>query len=303
MAVIQRDNPSAAARIAAEREALDDPAFTLFRDALLDGIKPAAEIDLLPGDSLLPWQSCIGGRPYFPQGVAYPHDAAGRPLQLLAQIHFAEMPPLPDYPRSGLLQFFIGCSDLWGMNLDDLSQQDNFRVIYHPHIQTDLEKQQPLPSGVPFVQPPEPQGLWQRLRTLFVPSRYLPYRAAFALQFGYREQCISVGDFSLRLPDGTGGWVTQDAWFEDDGLSDRFCDAFSGEGLRVGGYPYFTQEDPRSGEKWADYELLLQIDSYQGRDGKWAVLWGDAGVGNFFIRREDLRRCDFSQVLFYWDCT
>ncbi len=32
------------------------------------------------------------------------------------------------------------------------------------------------------------------------------------------------------------------------------------------------------------------------------ILWGDAGVGNFFINREDLKRRDFSKILYNWDC-
>ena len=64
------------------------------------------------------------------------------------------------------------------------------------------------------------------------------------------------------------------------------------------GYPYFTQEDPRYNKKFAEYDtLLLQIDS----EGEY-VMWGDAGVGNFFIRRQDLVDKNFSDVLYNWDC-
>ncbi|MBQ9182646.1 MAG: DUF1963 domain-containing protein, partial [Neisseriaceae bacterium] len=38
--------------------------------------------------------------------------------------------------------------------------------------------------------------------------------------------------------------------------------------------------------------LLLQIESDEG------IMWGDCGVGNFFIRPDDLRKRDFSKVLF-----
>ena len=31
-------------------------------------------------------------------------------------------------------------------------------------------------------------------------------------------------------------------------------------------------------------------------------MWGDCGVGNFFINAEDLKRLDFSNVLYNWDC-
>ena len=32
------------------------------------------------------------------------------------------------------------------------------------------------------------------------------------------------------------------------------------------------------------------------------VLWGDCGVGNFFINRRDLENLDFSRILYTWDC-
>ena len=72
---------------------------------------------------------------------------------------------------------------------------------------------------------------------------------------------------------------------------------------QLDGYPYFTQSDPR-GEK-PEYDrmdtLLFQLDS-DGRGREDLVLWGDCGVGGFFINREDLCRRDFSKVLYNWDC-
>jgi uncharacterized protein YwqG len=67
-------------------------------------------------------------------------------------------------------------------------------------------------------------------------------------------------------------------------------------GHKIGGYAFFTQHDPR--EQLGDMELLFQLDS----DEAIQCRWGDMGVGNFFIRKEDLERWDFSNVLFTWDC-
>ena len=71
------------------------------------------------------------------------------------------------------------------------------------------------------------------------------------------------------------------------------------------GWPSFTQEDPREpGGPLEEFgTLLLQIDSvYNEEEREYDVLWGDCGVANFFIRREDLENCDFSRVLYNWDC-
>jgi len=67
-------------------------------------------------------------------------------------------------------------------------------------------------------------------------------------------------------------------------------------GDRIGGYPYFTQYDPRYEDYRRHTALLLQIDSDED------IMWGDAGVANFFITPEALERCDFSKVLYNWDC-
>ena len=42
--------------------------------------------------------------------------------------------------------------------------------------------------------------------------------------------------------------------------------------------------------------LLFQLDTTED------IMWGDSGVGNFFIKKEDLVKKDFSKVWFNWDC-
>ncbi|MDN5490601.1 MAG: DUF1963 domain-containing protein, partial [Acinetobacter sp.] len=32
------------------------------------------------------------------------------------------------------------------------------------------------------------------------------------------------------------------------------------------------------------------------------IMWGDSGVGNFFIHPDDLEKRDFSKVVYNWDC-
>ena len=67
---------------------------------------------------------------------------------------------------------------------------------------------------------------------------------------------------------------------------------------QLGGYPYFTQTDPRWGGAYPDLDVLLfQLDSQlaENRGEPDLVLWGDCGVGNFFISREALKKRDFSR--------
>ncbi len=66
----------------------------------------------------------------------------------------------------------------------------------------------------------------------------------------------------------------------------------------MSGYPTFTQTDPRFYSKNENIPdvLLFQLDSV--RD----IMWGDCGVANFFITLEDLKKKDFSNVWYNWDC-
>lgn len=95
---------------------------------------------------------------------------------------------------------------------------------------------------------------------------------------------------------------------EGTSLYDIFCENIYNqmsdwnEGHWLGGYPCFTQDDPRFSR--SDYaactNLLFQMDSCGREDAE--ILWGDTGVGNFLIAPEDLQQLDFSRVLCNWDC-
>lgn len=94
--------------------------------------------------------------------------------------------------------------------------------------------------------------------------------------------------------------VQQDYPEEAENLLENMDDFFDGgSGHKIGGYPGFAQWDPRSSEDTHDV-LLFQLDSDMGTD--WKILWGDCGIGNFFINWEKLKNCDFSDVLYTWDC-
>jgi uncharacterized protein YwqG len=68
---------------------------------------------------------------------------------------------------------------------------------------------------------------------------------------------------------------------------------------RIGGYSRVEQDDPRLQFPDEDWLLLFSLDSLG--DGDYGVLWGDGGVGNFYIRPDDLAKRDFSKVMYSWD--
>lgn len=239
-----------------------------YRRQIEQTVRDCVDIRVVPGLRPDPWSSRFGGTPYLELGDEYPRNPAGHPLYLLAQVNFGEIPPLSGFPRQGLLQFFIADDDLYGLDFDRPLRQSGFRVRYYPSTRT-----QGLVKEFPFLKR----------------SENLPVNGCYAVSFARRRAPVTPSDFRFQsmLPDIA----------EDDDLLELYEQAFPEMGHRLGGYPSFTQWDPREGEL-EEFELLLQIDTDDDGD----IMWGDAGVGAFFIKPEDLAESDFSSVLYNWDC-
>lgn len=97
-----------------------------YEKELISTEKPAVDITFKCKDTL-PWESKCGGCPYLERAEDYPRDKDGKPMMFLAQINFDEMPSLEDFPEHGLLQFYIGDDDCFGLD-------SACRVIY-PRVQ------------------------------------------------------------------------------------------------------------------------------------------------------------------------
>lgn len=70
----------------------------------------------------------------------------------------------------------------------------------------------------------------------------------------------------------------------------------------IGGYPSFTQTDPRARmPAFKDNQLLFQLSSTDYGDDI-QIIWGDSGIANFFINSVDLANRDFSKAWYNWDC-
>ena len=248
-----------------------------YRKQIESSTKPFIRIRTKAGSSPL-YESKFSGFPYLPKGFAHPLDQNGLPMRLLAQYRLDKIPPLPDMPTEGMLQFFLSQTDgVFGYDFNNLTKPDHFRVIYHPTVTEDLDQLETNFSYLSFDEEEE-EGF--------------PIDQEYALSFELSEEVIGLSDYRFeQLP------ISFDEDKEDD-IWDAW-ETLSNDGHKIGGYAVFTQTDPRDGKEYKDYSiLLLQIDSEE-EDG---IMWGDSGVGNFFIRPEDLRKRDFTRVLYTWDC-
>ena len=261
--------------------------------------RPAVRFTLEPGEPGI-FESKAGGTPYLPHDMPWPLDGNGEGLGLLAQVDCAGLAGLPDFPTSGLLQFFISFGDLWGHSFDDPTDAIGFRVYYHETADRTVTAEE-----VEAKRPPKPDGadewfpLCKNCRIILSPPAEQGMN-----ETDPRFDPLFAEKWNALRPDApvTGTWDMHE--LVPERLRDYSTTSQPGWDAafhQLGGYPYFTQDDPRSGQCEDLDTLLFQLDS-DLPDGGDLVLWGDCGVGNFFINREALKRRDFSRVAYTWDC-
>jgi len=256
-----------------------------YKDKIEATTKPFIEIETKAEESLRLDQSKFGGFPYYPKNYEYPTDSNGQAMFLLAQINFSETPELKPLPNSGILQFYIsGGSDVYGVCFENLARQEDFKVQYFSEV---LEDQDLLITDFGFL--PD------------IETYSLPIDKQASLSFSLKYAPISVYDFRfestiLNIDPN----MKYELFEEYKHVYEQYERLFRSEGHKIGGYPYFTQEDPRvlDAYKYKKYRLLFQMDT----DDEAEIMWGDCGVANFFITEEDLENKDFSRVLYNWDC-
>lgn len=264
-------------------------------DALVDEIYQAlrnaseqevTQITLKKGEADL-FDSKVGGPYYVPEGMDIPTDKnSGNPLFLLAQLNFAQLPVKEPFPTSGVLQLFIsGDGDVYGCDFDHPYDQEFWKARYLEEVPADIDETR-------IVWPKETE------------ETCLPFPAEvqYKMEPHTLHQTITISDyrfnevFYANCKDFLGEEVKTFYDLEDD-VNDVLFDKLETFACQIGGYPCFTQSDPREYMKEDIPQILLfQLDTVED------IMWGDSGVANFFIHEEALRKKDFSHVLYNWDC-
>lgn len=260
------------------------------------------------------FDSKLGGTPYFPKDMEYPKGTDGdykdRPLRLLAQLNFEQLPHIENFPEKGILQIFIACENdaVYGFDIrtsEDQIKQNGFRVVYHENIITDTSKLM-TDEDIPYSEFSEDEDDF-------------PIKHEFILKAEKPEKClVRFDDFKAeeRFP----YYYNEDAEEIEDVINTvhdieyetlkTIYDRNSEEICFIGGYPTFTQNDPR---KYVDdfnkfNTVLFELCSMEGNEmNKWGghnydIIWGDVGTGCFLISAEALKKLDFSNVLYIYDC-
>ena len=247
--------------------------------------------------------SKFGGVPYWPNNrIDYPKTDKGIPLTMLAQFNFSALPQNNVFPDKGLLQFYI-----W--NADDMS---NYKVVFHEDCDIPLH---PATSSLPTSLMKESVTItWVGKAHSIVTNPFwgepgFPLVGEMALEFSkgcdfvnVTESCfdeefikaarqldIPISDdfYVYPLPDECGN-----EWYE------------IGCGHKLLGRPCFVQNDYRESNDKDDI-LLFQIDSASDsgeEDNDHLIILGDSGTAGFFIKPNDLKNLDFSNVFYDWSC-
>lgn len=226
-----------------------------------------------------PWQSRFGGVPYWPKAAPLPTAPDGNPLFLLAQINFSEAPHIPGYPAEGILQVFIADNDLYGLEFRG-EERTQEQINKHPHGHKVIYHLNPVQDASKLLtEAPSPDSF--------------PVTGSYSLTFKQVQDPVGVRDCRFDELIGRREELPEE-------MLDKLGEDFSGSGSKIAGYAFFTQYDPRAEVDAPGWILLLQIDT-EYAEGI-SIKWGDSGVGNLFIKPEDLEKKDFSNVWYNWDC-
>lgn len=241
----------------------------------------------------------IGGPVWLADGAEWPTGKEGRVLEFVAQLDFAAMPVLPDYPEAGLLQLFVGRDDCHGADFDAQNQSD-FLLLWHP--QGPVGGRLVPPPHLPRYGDPDDDGyccspfIDSGIRASGVALRATP---ASMMPRPY-DRPVEALCAELGIDDRAEALEPLRLGLDQAAAYDRH---------HVGGHPLFVQHDPRldlahppekrgQPSPWRDHDrVLFQLTSRNG------LQWGDVGEAQVLIRRADLLARDFSRAIFHWDCS
>lgn len=193
------------------------------------------------------------------------------------------MPENDLFPKRGVLRFYITPNDYYGADFakdGKLNRQKGFRVLF-------------TEDEIGF-----------RTSDAVQENDIFPINGSFHLRFTFGTDAMQPCEYTFSETVEKLLSVSNDPHMTAQDFDDEeFLEVVSESGHKMGGHPWFVQYDPREAvPEYMRYDtLLLQLDSVYGKDGE-DIMFGDGGICNFFISHERLKNCDFSDVLYTWDC-
>ena len=187
---------------------------------------PEADCSPLAPDGMEARASKLGGTPFTPFGKTWPVNRLGHRLPLVAQVNFAETPPLEGFPPEGILQVFESEYGTLDDSGDGVSEYGLVRYINPAQARASHVPAEASSSGVGEEEASVTQ----------------PCRMRFALSTS--EGSTEDASFSRAL---TAAGLDVGRWWETEAYEtahDQLYERFDTSGHRLGGYASFTQYDP-----------------------------------------------------------
>lgn len=239
--------------------------------------------------------SKVMGLPYIPKGAQIPQTANGDKMMMIAQINCDDLQGLADFPEKGILQFFVLNDEdgLLGLDFDNQTVQDSFRVIYHEKIEEFYDENELKSIYNPY-----------NFEESYITNDNESYKMNFELTSEKERFEDMFYHIFTKICKEKGLKQTQEDWLYRKLLN--FMQYSENYYSQCDGFAFFTQDDPREyNEEYKKFDtVLFQLNSeFDENTRNWKVCIGDAGVINFFINRENLKNKDFSEILYNWDCS
>lgn len=211
------------------------------------------------------------GKPYIPVGEEYPKDKNGNNLLLLLQVNLKNI-KLENFPKSGILEIFtspdmndtleyvVKCYEEGKEYQKDLPEIDMSNYLCEKHNKIKLKKATDYMSNMDY-----------RYENTLIKILNKISKSKFE-SIGEAEEHLNIDIY-------------------------KFEEKIPKLNITLGGYPDFTQEDPRPFMDGKE-ECLFKLDSNARED----IHIGDCGILFSFISRKDLNNGNFNDVYLSWDC-
>ena len=227
----------------------------------------------------------IGGVPYLPVGEPFPTDSNGNPMSLLLQIRCRDI-NLPEFPDEGVLEIFVSSS------LTALPFECTVK-LFPENLPFQILSPQPANKDDIIIVKNYPRG--HKILVSHQPS----YISVWDFRFEYFLADALSEVLHVSLPKN----LDVSEFFPDvPDANEVLLNSFPSDcHIAIGGYPDFTQDDPRPSKKCPKNltTCLFKLDSIYNMK---LFNIGDAGILCVFISDEDLASCNFSGAVAEWDC-
>ncbi|MCR6029906.1 DUF1963 domain-containing protein [Nocardioides sp. zg-579] len=229
-------------------------------------------------------RSQVGGLPFQAPGEAWPHDHEDRPMNFLVQVDFSELPPLPDFPRAGLLQWFVRSDEAYGVDVEEGPETTGLAVRWYD------ETALAAPGAGPAADYPDGYADPRFANAVLDPrtARPLVFAAATMLPIGWEHLAEDVAASPAAYA------ALERVAEDDDDLAEAAQDLAA---VQVGGWPHLVQGPPDV-PPGRPHRLLVRLDSEVGG----LFEWGDMGAAHLFGDPAALARGDVSGCWWEWAC-